>query len=178
MKPCILRAGLKHGPPCVISLEYNAPGRGARKKASERLSRSRILSLRCTHPLHCAAEYNAQACGSGRGECRRHHADHHQGGGAGGGRAARQCVAALFLNRAPQSLLINAAAELGIGKVRVLDQSAGFVPPCAALTPLAQLVASALAHALRAAEGDNRGGGAAAGREVKLRGDDVDLNHL
>jgi hypothetical protein len=34
MKPCVLRAGLKHGPPCVISLEYNAPGRGARKKAS------------------------------------------------------------------------------------------------------------------------------------------------
>ncbi len=29
-----MRAGLKHGPPCVISLEYNAPGRGARKKAS------------------------------------------------------------------------------------------------------------------------------------------------
>ncbi len=34
MKPCIVRAGLKHGPPCVISLEYNVPGRGARKKAS------------------------------------------------------------------------------------------------------------------------------------------------
>ena len=46
------------------------------------------------------------------------------------------------------------------------------------LTPFAQLVTSALAHVRRAAEGDNRGGGAAAVREVKLRGDDVDLNHL
>lgn len=34
MKPCVTRAGLKLGPPCVISLEYNSPARGARKKAS------------------------------------------------------------------------------------------------------------------------------------------------
>jgi hypothetical protein len=48
MKPCVLRAGLKHGPPCVISLEYNAPGRGARKKASCRRTppHKRILA-RC-----------------------------------------------------------------------------------------------------------------------------------
>ena len=58
MKPCILRAGLKHGPPCVISLEYNAPGRGARKKASERLSRSRIAFSPCDALIHCIALQN------------------------------------------------------------------------------------------------------------------------
>ena len=55
MKPCILRAGLKHGPPCVISLEYNAPGRGARKKASDCLAGA---FSPCDALIHCIALQN------------------------------------------------------------------------------------------------------------------------
>jgi hypothetical protein len=77
-----------------------------------------------------------------------------------------------------QSLLINAAAELGIGKVCMLEQSVFFVRAYSVSNPFAQLVASALAHVQRSSEGVVRGGSCASGREVKLRGDDVDLNHL
>ncbi len=60
----------------------------------------------------------------------------------------------------------------------MLEQSAVLVRTYSVFNPFAQLVASALAHVQRSSEGAVRGGSCATGREVKLRGDDVDLNHL
>jgi hypothetical protein len=76
-----------------------------------------------------------------------------------------------------QSLIINAAAELGIGKV-----GSSWLRHCLRRSHIApvQLVACALAHVLPSAHGGSGAGvggqGAVAG--LKLRGDDVDLNHL
>lgn len=118
MKPCVTRAGLKLGPPCVISLEYNSPARGARKKnvTLKRLGQD----------------------------------------GEGVDAITRKIVKAV-----EQCLIINAAAELGIGK----------------------LVACALAHVLPSARGSHGSSSASVGGQdavagLKLRGDDVNLNHL
>jgi hypothetical protein len=78
---------------------------------------------------------------------------------------------------AMQSLIINAAAELGIGKVGVVCGCVRGLPHALSC----QLVASALAHVQGAGRGGSAsagGGGQDAAADVKLRGDDVNLNHL
>jgi hypothetical protein len=99
--------------------------------------------------------------------------------------------------------VINAAAELGIGKVGwMINRALSLAAACCLLFVLVkkerafgtltalQLVASALAHAQRASQTESRVGAASAsgsgsaadghgaGAGLRLRGDDVNLNHL
>jgi hypothetical protein len=121
MKPCISRAGLKLGPPCVISLEYTVPGRGARKKASNASAQhSRASPTHLQHFLSYSALQNVTLKQLGQD-------------GDGADAVTRKIVKAVQQVRRPrsscpvhshldplQSLIINAAAELGIGKVGVM----------------------------------------------------------